>query len=209
MQRLDRVDRALLSRTGSTVRTAVNRSGLPRVGGSAEEPRVSITAFCQSLPTFVWAVANGCPWQFVTTCRDLAEGGHLEVLRWAREHGCPWNSSTCQFAAWSGHVEVLRWAWEHDCPLGMGSACEDAAARGHLEVLKWLREQNCQWGTLICKYAAQRGHLEMLQWAREHGCPWQPHWCVQFADERGHVELAQWVRDQPDYDEDEHPSEEF
>ena len=72
LEGLDPVDRGLLARTGSAVRTAVKRSGLPRVGGSAEEPRVDIAAFCQSLSTFVWAVANGCPWQLTTTCQTGA-----------------------------------------------------------------------------------------------------------------------------------------
>jgi hypothetical protein len=81
LERLDRVDRALLSRTGSAVRTAVRRSGLSRIGSSAEEPRVGIARFCRSLATFVWAVANACPWQSATTCSTLAEGGHLEVLQ--------------------------------------------------------------------------------------------------------------------------------
>ena len=72
LERLDPLDLALLGRTESTVRTAVKRSGLPRVGGSAEEPRVGIAAFCQSISTFVWAVANGCPWQLTTTCQTGA-----------------------------------------------------------------------------------------------------------------------------------------
>ena len=61
LERLDPVDRALLGRTGIAVRTAVKRSGVRRVGSSAEESRVGIAPFCQSLSTFVWAVANGCP----------------------------------------------------------------------------------------------------------------------------------------------------
>jgi len=97
LERLDRVDRALLGRTGSAVRAAVKRSGLPRVGSSDEEarvgfapgrlrafsmsPRVGIALFCKSLSMFVWAVANGCPWHFAATTRTLAQGGHLEVLR--------------------------------------------------------------------------------------------------------------------------------
>ena len=94
LERLDRVDRALLGRTGSAVRTAVKRSGLPRVSGSAEEPRVGIAPFCHSLSMFVWAVANGCPWQTAATCQTLAKWGHLEVLQWAKEHGCPLSAGT-------------------------------------------------------------------------------------------------------------------
>jgi hypothetical protein len=90
------------------VRTAVNRSGLPRVGGSAEELRAGIAPFCETLSTFVWAVANGCPWQQAETCKTLAEGGNLEALRWARENGCPWDTDTCSYAALYGHMEVLR-----------------------------------------------------------------------------------------------------
>ena len=84
LERLDLVDRGLLGRTESAVRTAVKRSDLPRVGGSAEERRVGIAPFCQSLSTFIWALANGFPWQLETTCENLAGGGHQDVLRWAR-----------------------------------------------------------------------------------------------------------------------------
>jgi hypothetical protein len=55
LERLDPVDRALLGRTGTSIRTAVTLSRLPRVGGTAKEPRVGIAPFCQSLSTFTWA----------------------------------------------------------------------------------------------------------------------------------------------------------
>ena len=100
LERLDRVDRALLGRTGSAARVAVKRSGLSRLGGSAEDSRIGIASFSQSLSRFVWAVANGCPWQLATTCRALAADGHLELLRWAREHGCPWNANIMSFRRW-------------------------------------------------------------------------------------------------------------
>ena len=138
LERLDPVDRGMLGRTGSVVRTAVKVSDLPRVGGSAEAPRVGIGAFCESLTTFVWAVANGCPWQFAETCETLARGGHLEVLRWAREHGCEWDEDTCASAADAGQLEVLRWVREHGCPWDLHT-CARAAGGGHLEVLKWAR----------------------------------------------------------------------
>jgi len=80
LERLDPLDLTLLGRTGSAVRTAVKQSGLPRVGCSPEEPRVGIAAFCQTLSTFVWAVAHGCRWQLATTCTILANGGHLKAL---------------------------------------------------------------------------------------------------------------------------------
>jgi len=108
LERLDPVDRALLGRTGSSVRIALKRSGLARVGGSAEEPRVSITSFCQFLSTFVWTAANGCLWQRTATCHTRARDGRREVLRWAREHGCPWNVLTCARAATDGQFQVLR-----------------------------------------------------------------------------------------------------
>jgi len=180
---LERLDRGLLGRTGSAVRTAAKRSGLPRVGGSAEEPRVGIVPFCQSLSTFVWAVANGCPWQRAATCATLARGGHLEVLQWAREHGCPWDVRTMQSAAAGGHLELLRWAREHGCPWEEDlededfDSCRAAAEGGHLEVLRWLREQDCPWDETTCSNAALGGHLEVLKWAREHGCPWNKVTC--------------------------------
>jgi len=116
LERLDPLDLTMLGHTRSAVRTAVKRSGLPRVGGSPGQPRVGPARVCQSLSTFVWAVAIGCRWQFSDTCEDLAGGGHLEVLRWAREHGCSLDEYTCARAAAGGHLEVLRWAREHGAP---------------------------------------------------------------------------------------------
>jgi len=153
LERLDRVDRALLSRTGSTVRTAVVSSGLPRVGGSAMEPREGIEAFCKSLSTFVWAVANGCQWQFAQTCNTLARAGNLEVLQWAREHGCPLRAGTCRAAAECGHLEVLKWAREQDCQMNEAT-CRSAAGGGQLEVLMWLREHGYPWNEMTCAAAA-------------------------------------------------------
>ena len=150
LERLDPLDRGVLGRTGSAVRTAVKRSDLPRVGGSASGPRVSISPFCRSLSQFVWAIANGCPWQLKSTCAAIAEGGQLEVLRWARAHGCPWDAETCVYAAEEGHLEVLQWA----------------------------REQGCRWDEGTCSGAAQGGHLEVLRWAREHDCPWDAETCA-------------------------------
>jgi len=110
LERLDPLDLALLGRTGSAIRAAVVGSVMPRVGGSAEEPRVDIEPFCHSLSMFIWAVANGCPWQLATTCETLAQGGHLEVLKWARarEHGCPWDEKSCESAALEGQLQVLQ-----------------------------------------------------------------------------------------------------
>jgi len=129
LERLDPIDLELLGRTGIAVRTAVVSSGLPRIGGSAEEPRVGIAPFYHSLSTFFWAVANGCPWQLATTCQTLAKGGHLEVLRWAREHGCPWDARTCRFAAAGGHLEVLQWSREHHCPWNAWTCARRRSAR--------------------------------------------------------------------------------
>jgi hypothetical protein len=162
LERLGRVDRALLGRTGSAARTAVKRSGLPRVGGSAEAPRVRMTRFCRgSLSMFVWAVANGCPRQRAITCETLAEGRHMEVLRWAREHGCCWDQRTCANAAEGGHLAVLQWARAHDCP----------------------------WCADTCRLAAGGGHMEALVWARGHGCPWNE-WTRRWGRSPGHVEMG-------------------
>ena len=119
---LERLDRGVLGRTGSAVRTAVKLSGLARVGGSASGPRVSISSFCRSLPQLVWAIANGCPWLKTSTCSAIAEGGQLEVLQWARVNGCPWDKKTCYFAAQGGHLTVLQWAREQGCPWGGSNA---------------------------------------------------------------------------------------
>ena len=139
LERLDGVDLALLGRTGSAARTAVKRSGLPRVGGGVEGPRVGIALFCQSLSTFVWAVVNGCPWQLGTTCNTLASGGHLEVLQWARKHGCPWDADTCAHAAEGGHLQVLRWMRGQGCPWDWGKCPLAAINGGHLEAAAYTR----------------------------------------------------------------------
>ena len=174
LERLDHLDLALLGRTGSVIRTAVKTSGVPRIGGGG--PRVGIAYFFQPLPRFLWAVANGCPWQLANICETLAGGGHLEVLRWAWEHDAPWDKWTCTSAALGGHLEVLLWARERDCPWDK-STCEYAAMNGHFEVLKWAREHGCEWDQDTCSFAAMGNYLELLQWAREHHCPWDEHTC--------------------------------
>ena len=193
LERLDRVDLALLGRTGSTVRTAVKSSALVRVGRSAGGTRVGVAAFCRSLSMFVWAVANGCPWQIKATSRTLAGGGHLEVLRWAREHGCPWHERACESATEGGHLEVLRWAREHGCSWD-ALTCSRAAWGGHLEVLRWAREHGCPWDEATCFWAAAGGHLELLKWARKHHCPWDSRTCG-YAAAGGHLNLLQWARE--------------
>ena len=193
LERLDPLDRGMLARTGSAVRTAVTRSGLPRVGGLATGARrVSIRSFVQSLSQFVWAIANGCPWQTTSTCAVIARGGHLEVLRWAREHGCKWDTATCSDAAWGGHLEVLRWAREHDCPCEERT-CAKAAEGGHLEVLRWAWEHGCPWDLETSYELASGGHLEGLKWAWEHGCPCEADTCCGAAGS-GNLEIVQWLR---------------
>jgi len=56
-----------------------------------------------------WARANGAPWD-EETCRDAAEGGHLEVLQWARAIGAPWDPMLCKARARNHmHEDVVRW----------------------------------------------------------------------------------------------------
>ena len=169
LERLNPLDRGMLGRTGSAVCTAVMRAGLPRAGGSARGPRVSIRSFSQSLPQFVCADANACPWQIQSTC-SAARGGHLEVLRWAREHGCSLDDRTCDFAAEGGHLEVLVCAREQGCQLG-ASTCAWAAEGGHLQALIWAQDNDCSWDEATCASAARGGRMEVSRWARERGCP--------------------------------------
>ena len=190
LERLDPLDLALLGRTGGAIRAAVQLSGLPRVGGSADEPRVGIAPFCESLSTFVWAVVNGCPWQSAATCETLARAGQLEGLRWARAHDCPWGEGTCGRAAEGGHLEVLRWAREQGCRWNEWT-CAHAARGGHLEVLRWARERGCPWTEDFddsemdcCSLASGGGHLEVLKWSREQDCPWDL-WTCSYAAASG------------------------
>jgi hypothetical protein len=172
---LDPIDRSFLAQAGSTCRTAVANSDLPREGtrrvelGRAEwVVRHKISEFCTSIERLAWAKASGCPW-IARTCMMAAQGGRLEVLRWARENDCPWNVWTAAHAAAGGHLKVLQWARAHDCP----------------------------WTEWICYRAARGGHLAVLQWAREHGCKWDKRECEAIADYRNHPETLAWVRAQP------------
>ncbi|KAG5178057.1 hypothetical protein JKP88DRAFT_330616 [Tribonema minus] len=63
-----------------------------------------------------------------------AGGGHLELVwwLWARANGCPWNESTTQSAAAGGHLEVLQWACANGC-FWDEWLCSVAAAHGRLE----------------------------------------------------------------------------
>ena len=193
LERLDPLDRALLARTGSGVRTAVKRSGMPRVGGTADGPRVRIVPFCESIPMSIWAVANGCTWQREEdeTCEKIATGGNLEVLRWAREHGCPWGVDTCAGAAGGGHLEVLQWAREHGCRWDV-MTCACAAESGQMEVLRWAREHDCPWDDETNLLAAFEGQLEVLVWAEERGCPWAEGVCT-VAAQGGQLEVLKWL----------------
>jgi hypothetical protein len=79
---VDLVDLALLSRVNHAAREAVKGSGRPRMGGSADEPRVAIHQFCDdSLSLFVWVVAHSrCEREKTTTCSAAAQvGGAVQV----------------------------------------------------------------------------------------------------------------------------------
>ena len=81
LQRVDPLHLALLGRTGSAVRTVVKLSGLPRVGGSAEEPRVGIAQFGRkSLSMFIVHLGRGEQLS-VATC------GHVRSARPRRAPG--------------------------------------------------------------------------------------------------------------------------
>ena len=62
-----------------------------------------------------YAHENGCPWD-EWTCRNAAEGGHLDVLKYAHENWCPWDESTRTRACRSNHLDVLKYAVENGCP---------------------------------------------------------------------------------------------
>jgi hypothetical protein len=108
LSKLDSVDLALLSRVNHAAREAVKHSGRPRMGGSAEGPRVDIRRFVGgSLSLFVWAAAKGGSnlWEKKSTGVAAAECGNMEVLRWLRAHDCPLRMECT--AAQKGHVDVV------------------------------------------------------------------------------------------------------
>jgi ankyrin repeat protein len=109
LSKLDSVDLALLSRVNHAAREAVKHSGRPRMGGSAEGPRVDIRRFVGgSVSLFAWAAAKGGSnlWEKNSTCVAAAECGNMEVLRWLREHDCPLHMEVYT-AAQNGHVNVV------------------------------------------------------------------------------------------------------
>jgi len=166
---LDPIDRTMFAQVSRGCRAAVAASGLPRATGRV---RLHLRDYVGSVERFIWAWANGCPWN-TWTSKTVAEGGNLQVLRWAREEHhcpCPWDWRTCAWAAQGGHLEVLKWAREHDCPWDEGT-CACAASGGHLEILKWARDHDCPWDEITCACADGGGHLEVLRWAVENHCP--------------------------------------
>jgi hypothetical protein len=221
LPKLDFVDLALLSRVNHAAREAVKASGLPRIGGSADGPRVTIERFCGgSVSLFNWVVAKGATWEKTTTCSAAALFGNVELLRWLREHDCPWDEESCRRAAAFEHFETLKWLRQHHCPWDeqtMGEAaytgnmemlswlleqgapvdesvCADAAQVGQLEALQWLRERGCPWDEECCNAAAESGHWDVVMWARQHGCDWDEDVCLREVVFNGQLEVLRWMR---------------
>jgi hypothetical protein len=183
LPKLDPTDLALLSRVNHAAREAVKDSGLPRIGGTADGPRVTIERFCgESLSLFAWVAAKVPPgvWEKTTTCAEAAKCGNVEVLRWLREHDCPWGVTSCTCAAGAERLDTLKWLRQHHCPWN-SRTMREAARRGNIDILCWLLEQGAPWDAWVCTYAAHGGDLETLQWLREHGCPWDKDCCTHAA----------------------------
>ena len=85
-----------------------------------------------------WARANGAPWD-TNTCREAAEGGHLEVLQWARANGCPWDEKGLNIAAEFGHEAMVRALIEAGADVG------EAAPRGGRRCLSPLKTATRRW----------------------------------------------------------------
>ena len=52
-----------------------------------------------------------CPWDW-WTCREAAQGGHLEVLKWLRAQNppCHWSRRGCRTEASNyGHQHIVQW----------------------------------------------------------------------------------------------------
>jgi len=98
-------------------------------------------------------------------CFQIADKGHLELLKWARNIGYEWDLYVCSGAAKNGHFEVLKWA----------------------------HNNGCTWDSRVCHLAAINGHMKILKWARQNGCEWDVNECFSSAAENGHMDIIDWI----------------
>ena len=174
LPKLDEVDLALLSRVNHAAREAVKASGLPRIGGTADGPRMDVEWLCKEpVSLFVWfaAKAGSTWWEKADTCAAAAGERNYELLFWLRDHDCPWDSRIMGQVAYRGDMDMLRWLLSQGAPMD-ASVCEEAAYGGQLEALKLLRLHGCDWDEECCCLAAQEWNWDVLRWARKHGCDW-------------------------------------
>lgn len=129
-----------------------------------------------------------------TLCREIVQGGYLELLKWARANGLAWDVLTCAYAAADGRLDIMKWAHANGCPMDK-TTCVSAARNGQLEVLQWARANGCHWTSSTCEYAARGGHLDVLKWAHANGCTMDESWICPNAAEGGHLEVLQWARE--------------
>ena len=133
----------------------------------------------------------------IETMCQLAERGHLALIKWLRAKGCPWDATACSGAAGGGHLEVLQYLHSKKCPWDWW-ACYGAAESGHLNVLQWLHAKGCPWDATACAGAVKGDHLEVLQWLRANGCPWDKWACVRAATRKNRIAVLKWLLAQRD-----------
>jgi hypothetical protein len=130
---------------------------------------------------------------------DVAENGHLEVLKWlAQTENIYPSQYGANYAAENGHLGVLKWLAETKKLYPDQKGTNYAAVEGRLEVLKWLAQIPPK-GIYPEKFgansAAANGHLEVLKWLAQippkgiypdlNG--------ANYAAGKGHLNILKWL----------------
>ena len=108
------------------------------------------------------------------TAVEVAEEGHLDMLKWLQSHRCAMEFEDIAFhAAKGGHVHILAWLLEdHGVDLSATRALARAARGGHLLMMGWLIMQGCDVDAEVCLSAvhgALRTGVTALNWLLQHG----------------------------------------
>lgn len=120
-----------------------------------------------------YAHENGCPLSIATFCVITWRGKSLDCLRYLYDHDCPRARppfETCRDIAAGGNVAMMRYARDQGQQWD-AYACVLAASNGHLDMLCYMHEHGCPWDERTTLAAERYGEPGCLRYALEHGCP--------------------------------------
>ena len=98
--------------------------------------------------------------------RIAAVGNHLPLAQYLRSIDTPWHADMAVQVAEKGHLDMLKWLSCQECPMNHSSVAVSAARWGHLHILKWLTIEhgvNLVNSKALAE-AARGGHVPVMNW---------------------------------------------